>query len=232
MQRIAIIGAGGFAREVEWLIRDLNRVTPQFQFMGYLVSDLSLVRETDSKEYLLGDFGWLEGKHDVDALVFGIASPQVKLRLAAELEQRFPQLQWPSLIHPTVQYDKESARIGRGIVMCANTVGTVNIDVDDYAMVNLLCTIGHETRVGRCAVVNPSVNLSGGVKIGEGAFVGVGAKVLQYVTVGDHATVGAGSVVMKDVEPYSSVIGVPARPLPVHRAANNETLQSPPVKTN
>ena len=37
MQRIAIIGAGGFAREVEWLIRDLNRVSPQFEFAGMMV---------------------------------------------------------------------------------------------------------------------------------------------------------------------------------------------------
>jgi len=58
MQRIAIIGAGGFAREVEWLIRDLNQVSPQFEFAGYLISDLSRLRETDCTEKLLGDFNW------------------------------------------------------------------------------------------------------------------------------------------------------------------------------
>jgi sugar O-acyltransferase (sialic acid O-acetyltransferase NeuD family) len=219
MQRIAIIGAGGFAREVEWLIRDLNRVSPQFEFAGYLVSDLSLVRETDCSERLLGDFNWLDGNDQIDALVFGIASPGVKLRLAPELESRFPHLRWPSLIHPTVLYDKPSARVGRGVVVCAHTVATVNVELEDFSMVNLLCTVGHETRIGRGAVVNPTVNLSGGVKIGCGAFIGVGAKVLQYVSVGEHATVGAGSVVLKDVEPYASVFGIPAKPLPSHRAA-------------
>ena len=43
MKRIAVIGAGGFAREVAWLIRDLNRVTHQFEFLGFLVSDMSLL---------------------------------------------------------------------------------------------------------------------------------------------------------------------------------------------
>ena len=99
MQRIAIIGAGGFAREVEWLIRDLNRVSPQFEFAGYVVSDLALVRDTDCTERLLGDFNWLDRNDHVDALVFGIASPAVKLRLLPELESRFPRLQWPSLVH-------------------------------------------------------------------------------------------------------------------------------------
>src|ERR1700722_8855715 len=125
MQRIAIIGAGGFAREVEWLIRDLNRVSQQFEFVGYLVSDLSRLRETDCTENLLGDFNWLDGTDKVDSVVFGIASPEVKLTLLSELESRFPRLQWPHLIHPTVQFDKESATIGRGVVVCANTVGTV-----------------------------------------------------------------------------------------------------------
>ena len=51
-------------------------------------------------------------------------------------------------------------------------------------MVNLLCTIGHESRIGRCAVVNPTVNLSGGVVVGDDALIGTGAQVLQYVTIG------------------------------------------------
>ena len=229
MQRIAIIGAGGFAREVEWLIRDLNQVSPQFEFAGYLISDLSRLRETDCTEKLLGDFNWLDGADKVDALVFGIASPGVKLTLAPELESRFPRIQWPSLIHPTVQFDKASAKIGRGVVVCANAVGTVNVELEDFSMVNLLCTIGHETQIGRGAVVNPSVNLSGGVKIGCGAFIGVGAKVLQYVAVGEHATVGAGSVVLKDVAPFTSVFGIPAKPLPNYRAASNKAARPHPV---
>jgi serine acetyltransferase len=60
------------------------------------------------------------------------------------------------------------------------------------------------------------------VKIGCGAFVGVGAKVLQYVSIGDYATVGAGSVVLKDVEPYATVFGIPAKPLPSHREATSK----------
>lgn len=231
MQRVAIIGAGGFAREVEWLIRDLNRVTPQFEFAGYLVSDLALLRETDCAERLLGDFNWLEGPDKIDALVFGIASPEVKLTLASELESRFPNLGWPSLIHPSVQFDKASAKIGRGVVVCANTVATVQVELEDFSMVNLLCTVGHETRIGRGAVINPSVNLSGGVKIGSGAFIGVGAKILQYVTVGEHAVVGAGSVVLKDVGPFTSVFGIPAKPLPSHRSTSNKEARSQTVQS-
>lgn len=44
-----------------------------------------------------------------------------------------------------------------------------------------------------------------------GAVVGAGAVILPGVTIGEFSTVGAGSVVTKDVEPYTTVVGNPAR---------------------
>ena len=41
--------------------------------------------------------------------------------------------------------------------------------------------------------------------------VGAGAKVLGPITIGAHSRIGANSVVVKDVDPYSVVVGVPGR---------------------
>ena len=49
------------------------------------------------------------------------------------------------------------------------------------------------------------------VIIEEGAEVGMGSIILPGVTIGKNSIVGAGAVVTKDVEPYSVVVGVPAR---------------------
>jgi serine O-acetyltransferase len=43
--------------------------------------------------------------------------------------------------------------------------------------------------------------------------VGTGAQILQYCQVGDGAILGAGAVVLEDVEPWTTVVGVPARAL-------------------
>jgi phosphonate metabolism protein (transferase hexapeptide repeat family) len=51
------------------------------------------------------------------------------------------------------------------------------------------CTIGHDTWLGHNVVVMPGV------------------------TVGTGAVVGSGAVVTKDVEPYTIVVGVPAKPI-------------------
>lgn len=51
------------------------------------------------------------------------------------------------------------------------------------------------------------------VSVGHDVWIGHGAILLPGVSVGTGAVVGAGAVVTKDVDPYTIVVGVPARPL-------------------
>jgi len=53
----------------------------------------------------------------------------------------------------------------------------------------------------------------GPIVIGNDVWLGRGVTVLSGVTIGDGAVVGARSLVVKDVEPYTVVGGVPARPI-------------------
>lgn len=49
--------------------------------------------------------------------------------------------------------------------------------------------------------------------IGNDVWVGVGAIIMGGVKIGDGSVIGSGAVVTKDVDPYTIVIGVPAKPL-------------------
>jgi sugar O-acyltransferase (sialic acid O-acetyltransferase NeuD family) len=214
-KRIAIVGAGGFAREVEWLVREIDPLGELYEFLGYVVSDVTKLGEHDSKDRISGDLEWLHGPNGfrVDVLAMGIGTPGPRVRVADQLKQRFPSLEFPSLVHPSVRYDRGSCAFGEGATVCAGVVATVNVHVEPFALVNLSCTLGHEARIGRGSVLNPTVNISGGVRIGDGVLVGTGAQILQYVSIGAGATVGAGAVVTKEVAPGTTVVGVPARPL-------------------
>ena len=79
--------------------------------------------------------------------------------------------------------------------------------------------IGETTEIGDNCVLYQGVTLGGTGKdtgkrhptLEEGVMVSAGAKVLGPVRIGEHSKIGAGSVVLKNVPPYSTVVGVPGR---------------------
>jgi len=217
-RELVIVGAGGFAREVEWLAREITaHGGPRRSFAGYVVSDLDRLGAHDSRDQVLGDYTWFERRfaerpdHRVDVAI-GVGHAGARRRIGRELSARFDRIDWPSLVHPSVTWDAPSVSLGRGVLVCAGVTGTVHLRLDDFCMVNLSCTLGHESHIGEGAVLNPDVNVSGGVEVGAAVLVGTGAQLLQYRSIGEGATVGAGAVVAKDVPPGATVVGVPARP--------------------
>jgi sugar O-acyltransferase (sialic acid O-acetyltransferase NeuD family) len=212
--RVVIVGAAGQARETAWYLDEINHVAETFQLAGFVVSDLSRLSARDSRDRVLGDYAWLdEHGREVDGIILGVGTPGSRLAIASDLEGRFPWLDWPAVVHPSVRIDSVTSKLGRGVLLAANVCATVNVELADFSMLNFASTLGHETRIGRGSVINPGANLSGGVVVGDGALVGAGSVILQYIRIGARAIVGAGAVVTKDVPAGSTVVGIPARAL-------------------
>ena len=100
-----------------------------------------------------------------------------------------------------------------GTVVLANASVTSNVRLGLHVHINLNATVAHDCTLGDYVTVNPGANINGDVTIGEAATIGSGAVIRQGVSIGAGATVGAGAAVVRDVEPGTTVVGVPARPL-------------------
>jgi len=72
--------------------------------------------------------------------------------------------------------------------------------------------IAHDCVLGDEVTLAAKVSLGGHVVVRTGATLGMAVTVHQRRIVGDHAMVGMSSAVTGDVEPFSKVYGVPARP--------------------
>ena len=51
------------------------------------------------------------------------------------------------------------------------------------------------------------------IEIGKGVWIGSNAVILGPCRIGDHAVIAAGAIVTTDVEPFTIVAGVPAKPI-------------------
>jgi len=205
---VVILGAGGFAREVADIIRDMGE-TSRFELLGFVDRDNTHAGEVLNDTRVLGTIDALAGLEGVRAIP---GSGDLKPRRSQIEEIQTAGLDTITLVHPSV-IASPFVSYGRGTVVCAGSILTNNISIGDWVVINLGCTIGHDVAIGARTVVAPGVHVSGWCSIGSECYIGTGAVLLPRVRIGDGAVIGAGAVVTKDVTPGTTVVGIPARAL-------------------
>lgn len=210
MKKLVIVGGGGFARELLWLIEDINKAAAGQDAPYHVLGVVS----NDGEGHLqglpiLGDDAWAFDNLDKSVrfvLAVGDSDKRAQLALAYQQNGLHPL----RLVHPSVLMSDE-VQLGAGAIICAGAVLTVNIQLGDFCIVNLNATIGHDCKVGDFVTLHPGVHLSGGVEIGDLSVLGTGAVVLPGIVIGERTIVGAGAVVTTALEGDKTYVGVPAR---------------------
>jgi len=124
-----------------------------------------------------------------------------------------------------VIYKKGFKRLAR-FIMAVNQFIT-NIDIHPGATIgeNVFIDHGIGVVIGETAIIKDGVTIYQGVTLGgvslnpgkrhptieEDCIIGAGAKILGNITIGKGSKIGANSVVVKDVPPYSTVVGIPGK---------------------
>ncbi len=212
MERIAIVSSGGFAREVLTLIKAINEKEHRFEIIGFIDNDKSKLIHGYP---VIGSDDEVNKTKDPLSVVIAVGEPGLKEKIRNKYTN--PLISFPTLIHPTaIIADCDNIEIGKGCIICAGCILTTDIKVKDFVILNLLCTVGHDTIINDYSAFMPSVNISGEVNIGNGVYVGTGAKIINQVEIGENTIVGAGAVVAKSLPANCTAVGVPAKPIKFH----------------
>lgn len=206
--KIVIIGAGGFGREVLWLIESLNKAGADWDIAGF-IDDGVPVQTVVNGIPVIGDLEYLRNYTSPVHVACAIGSTKIRKSVVSKLLEN-KNLIFPNLIEPSVMCS-QYAKLGVGNIICAGNILTVNIEIGDFNIINLSCTLGHDDILESFVTIYPGVNVSGNVKIGELAEVGTGTKIIQGKIIGSGSVIGAGSVVVKDVPMDCTAVGVPAK---------------------
>ena len=210
-----LVGAGGFGREVMVSVREVADLMserdgpPSICFVDQRAAELGTVNGIP----VLTEGQFLQKDGDKK---FNIAISDSKIR--QQFADRLSASATPDTIYGQHVVIGDYVDIGEGAIICAFSMLTANARIGKFFHCNIYSYVAHDCVIGDFVTFAPRVCCNGRVHIGDHAYIGTGAVIReggsgQPLTIGEGAIVGMGAVVIKDVAPYTTVVGNPARPI-------------------
>ena len=207
---LIIIGAGGIGVQVADAVDEINKKGSRWNLRGFL--------DDDEKKRGLDICGYpVLGKID-DAGIFDdcffllavgnstnyYVKKKVFKKLAVD-RQRFA-----TVVHPDATVSRH-ASLGFGTAVLAGARVMAETTVGDHVAILCNSYIGHNDNIGDFVTVTNSASVAGFTKIEEGCYIGMNSSIIERVRIGKWSLVGMGSMVLRDLPPFSVVVGNPGR---------------------
>ena len=203
MKKIIIVGAGGFGREAFFIIKDINKIKPTWNVLGFLDDNkTSLIDEKIEVPILSKIDDWQPAEDEY--FILGMASPKTKEFIAKKL--RVKGAKFATIISPYALVN-ETAQIGEGCVITSFS------SICDCSVIGSFVNVagsivGQDAIVGDFTTTTAYVNIAG-VKVGKRCFIGSQSVILGNIE--DDVEVVAGSTVFHKIKAGNKVMGYPAK---------------------
>lgn len=197
-QALVLIGHGGFGREVASWVAASN--------MAYDIS--GFLDDTHRAADVIGPIKDHEPLPGVQYLTCFGESPRARQNIRRQLEARGAV--FATLVAPQVlsAYDLKASTNSLFLGSCSLSSSLV---LGDDLLVQSMAVVGHDVTIGDGVTISSHAFIGGWTTLESWCTIHPHAVVMPRLTVGEGAVVGAGAVVTKDVEPYTTVFGAPAK---------------------
>ena len=209
MKDLAIYGAGGFGREVACMVGLINKVSPTWNLIGFFDDGMKPGTVVQYGK-ILGGLEHLNSWNTLISVCFAIGCPK-DLRNVVNMITN-SRVDFPNIIASNALFlDEKTVEMGRGNVICANSVISCNVKLGNFNLLNVYTHMGHESVVGDFNVIMPGSSISGGVVVGDANLFGAKSVVLQYKKVGNQVVLSPGSVLTRTALDGKIYLGNPAK---------------------
>lgn len=104
-----------------------------------------------------------------------------------------------------------TAKIGIGNFIGKYAIVNADASIGDNNVINTKALVEHECVVGSHTHLSTNSTINGNVVVEDAVFLGSCAVCNGQLRIGEGAVVGSGCVLIKDVEQYTTVVGIPGR---------------------
>ena len=210
MKDLYIIGGGGFASEVLFVIERIQQQSKKWNNI-FVVDDTRNAGDKIRTYEIKGDIDYLiRLKEDVDA-VLTINSPAVRRSVVEKIKKGKENVSFPNIFDTSSIIDDEYLSIGEGNVIMHYVVLSTHLTIGNFNMFNSYTGIGHDTVMGDFNSFNPRVAISGRVTIGNENSFGLCSSVLQNKSIGSNNDIWLNTAILKNIKDGMTYFGSPAK---------------------
>lgn len=206
MKTLAIIGAGHLGQQIaHYAIVDKHYGEVVF-FDDFStdqeVNEIPVLGKTNA---ILAAFQ----SKQFDELLIGVGYKHLAVR--KEMFDTFSkQISFGTLVHSSAWVDS-SATIEHGCVIYPGCVIDAKVIIGANTILNIGCTVAHDTKIGKHCFLSPSVAIAGFATIGEQSIIGINATVIDNIKIAAKTQIGGAALVIRSIDKSGLYVGNPAK---------------------
>jgi carbonic anhydrase/acetyltransferase-like protein (isoleucine patch superfamily) len=200
MDNLAIIGYGGFGKEIEFLIKC------KFPKIKLVIYD-----DTNTSENILSIDKILNIDYNLNCVI-AIGDPNSRLNIYNKLKLN-TYLIFPNIIFSTFKSYPFSKDIlmGVGNIIMPNVTVGINSVIGSHNVIGMNVGLGHDVEIGNYNFIGPNSFLAGSVKIGDNCKLSFGTSFMQKSSIVSETNTMPYTVIYRKIKKSGTYIGNPAK---------------------